>query len=138
MQGEGGFPIQDRLAELQRELDAVKGQRDDLQRNLQENFTQADRKALVWHESALCLKEECTASRRRETEKERQVEDLEKQLTTLMEQLRAFEANMRSTTRYPPAAPPLTTDEIAHIRCSSLRSVVTGEDLEAALQAFFI
>ena len=137
-EGDGDSPIQDHFTELKRELDAVKQQRDELEQNFQHNFTQADRKALVWRESALCLKEECTASRRREVEKEQQVKDLEEQLTTLMQQLRTFEANMRTTTRYPVTAAPLTTDEIAHIRCSALRSVVTGDDLEAALQAFFI
>lgn len=125
------------IASIKTELESVKQQRNELQQCIQQSFTQADRKAQVWRESALCLKDECDASRRREADKEQQVVNLEEQLTNLMQQLRAAEENAE-TVRIPIAADPLTNDEVAEIRRSALRSVVAGGDLEAALENFYI
>ena len=75
-------------------------------------------------------------SRQREARKDQQMEALETQLKNLTEQLKSLQ-NVHAVT-YPPAAEPLTPDDVQKIREASIRAVLEDNDLEAALQAIFI
>ena len=127
----------DQVVLLKQELDSIKEQRDVLEQNLKKNFTEADRRVIMWRESAKCLKDECAASRQRETQKDQQLETLEAQCKILTDQLKSIESRVHTAT-YPPAAEPLTPSEINKIREASIRAVLEDTDLEAALEAVFI
>ena len=126
----------DQVDALKQELESIKEQRDLLEQNLKHNFTEADQRVMMWRESAKCLKDECVMSRQREARKDQQMEALETQLKNLTEQLKSLQ-NVHAVT-YPPAAEPLTPDDVQKIREASIRAVLEDNDLEAALQAIFI